>query len=74
MEERDLMGDMCAITRIEPGRLWISSEAGEQIGPIRVGEEASRLAQLGWEISALHLARLPRRGWVIFEAGNVYPL
>lgn len=74
MEERDLMGDMCVITRIEPGRVWVTSETGEQIGPIRVGEEASRLAQLGWEVSALHVARLPRRGWAIFEVGNVYPL
>ena len=74
MDERDLMVDMCTITRIEPRRLWITAEDGEELGPIRVSEEASRLAQVGWQISALRLARLPRRGWVILEMGNVYPL
>jgi len=74
-EERDLVGEMCAISRIEPGRLWISPWPGEEIGPVRIPKEASAMARVGWEISALHLARISGRpGWTILGMGNVYPL
>jgi hypothetical protein len=59
--------DFLQIARIEPGRIWFS----EDVGPIEVPEEASRLAQVGWWVN---LAAQRRAGtWFITETGFVYP-
>lgn len=59
--------DYLPIERVEPGRLWF--EGG--IGPLEVGEEASELAEVGWEVNVV-LART-RAGWRLLEVGCVYP-
>lgn len=66
-ELEDDVDDFITIARIEPGRLWFS----EDVGPIDVPEEASRLAQVGWWVN---LAAQRRAGtWFITETGSVYP-
>jgi hypothetical protein len=63
----DDIDDFLTIARIEPGRLWFS----EDVGPVEVPEEASRLAQVGWWVNLA----AQRRGdaWFITETGYVYP-
>jgi hypothetical protein len=63
----DDIDDFLAITRIEPGQLWFT----EDVGPIAVPEEVSRLARVGWWVNLV----AQRRGetWVITETGFVYP-
>lgn len=66
-EPEEEIDDFLAIVRIEPGRLWLE----QGVGPIVVPEEASRLAEVGWEIN---LVATKRSGtWSIEEIGNVYP-
>lgn len=67
LADGDYFEDFAAITRIEPGKLWF-----EEIGPVAVPEEASELAEVGWEVNIV-LGRAPT-GWQILELGNVYPM
>jgi hypothetical protein len=59
--------DYLLISRVEPGALWF--EGG--IGPVKVPNEASELAEVGWSVN-LVLGRTSR-GWQIVEVGSVYP-
>ena len=61
------MEDFLAIERVEPGGLWF--EGG--IGPVRVSNKASDLAEVGWGVN-LVLAR-PRGEWRIVELGFMHP-
>lgn len=63
----DVVEDYFTIERVEPGALWLSGE----VGPVKVGKEASSLAQPGWSVY-LVLGRVAR-GWKVLESGNVYP-
>jgi len=67
LADEDYYEDMAAISRIEPGRLWF-----DDVGPVAVPEEASELAEVGWEVNIV-LGRGPS-GWQILELGNVYPM
>lgn len=71
LEYVDWESELAEISHIEPGRLWFRSELGE-IGPVIVPDQASRIARLGWGVSALGLGRT-EDGWHILEMGNVYP-
>jgi len=66
-EVEEDVDDFLQIVRIEPGRLWFSDD----VGPIEVPEEASRLAKVGWWVN---LAVERRAGtWYITETGFVHP-
>ncbi|HEC08969.1 MAG TPA: hypothetical protein ENI86_05275 [Acidimicrobiales bacterium] len=67
LSDDDYHEDMAAISRIEPGKLWF-----DDVGPVAVPEEASELAEVGWEVNVV-LGRGPS-GWQILELGNVYPM
>ena len=56
------------IDRIEPGALYFAGG----IGPLAVSEQASELAEVGWELN-ITLARITSIWWVV-EVGNVYPM
>lgn len=73
VEELDLDADPVTISKIEPGRLWFTTFAGEEVGPLTVPAKASELAVIGWEVSATHFVR-SAKGWHLIEIGNVYPL
>ena len=66
-EPEEEIDDFLAIVRIEPGRIWLEQD----VGPIEVPEEASRLAEVGWEINLVAARRAGT--WTIEEIGNVYP-
>jgi hypothetical protein len=40
------------ITRIEPGKLWVEDylDPHREIGPVKISEEVSSLAKVGWYI------------------------
>lgn len=63
----DWIEDYLAITRVEPGRLWFEGR-----GPIAVPDQASDLAEVGWE-AFVALARV-RGEWRLLETGFVYPV
>jgi hypothetical protein len=58
--------DYLPISRVEPGQLWFDG-----LGPVEVPQEASQLAEVGWEANVV-LASTPS-GWRLVETGNVYP-
>jgi hypothetical protein len=67
--------DHMAISRMEPGKLWLSAHEGRSnrhYGPIAVPVAATKLLELGWEISCA----LFRAGgkWHLSEVANVYPM
>ena len=59
--------DRLRIVRVEPGQLWLEQD----VGPIAVPEQASRIARVGWEINVLASRR--KGTWYISEIGNVHP-
>lgn len=63
----EIVEDFLVIERVAPGRIWFLDE----VGPIEVPEEASRLARPGWTVNLV----LGRIGdvWHVLEVGNVYP-
>jgi hypothetical protein len=67
LPDEDYVEDYLTISRVETDRLWF--EGG--VGPLEIGEEASRLAEPGWSINIV----LGRHGgrWQMLEVGNVYP-
>lgn len=71
-ERREWLDEMAVIERAEPGALWLVSESGERIGPVRVPERAAEIARPGWKISAAGLLEAAD-GWHLVELGNVYP-
>ena len=72
-ETLDLVDEEVEIARTAPGRLWFARADGTEIGPVRVPDRARELAEPGWRVSAVHLARVGRE-WVLLELGNVYPI
>ncbi len=55
------------IDRLQPGMLWFA----DGIGPVPIGEAASRVAQVGWWID---ITVAPKGGfWHILEVGAVVP-
>ena len=66
LDQNDIYENYAAITRIEPGRLWF-----DELGPVAVLDEASDLAELGWEVNIV-IGRCPD-GWRLLELGFVYP-
>ncbi|HVC75231.1 MAG TPA: hypothetical protein VND96_01810 [Candidatus Micrarchaeaceae archaeon] len=67
LADDDYIEDYLTISRVEPGVLWF--EGG--VGPLVVGETASRMAEPGWSINIV----MGRQGgrWHVLEVGNVYP-
>lgn len=59
------------ITKIQPGKLWVTPIGGKEIGPIHVSEKVTELLEVGWEIN-LGLVKL-RGKWEIAELGCIYP-
>ena len=72
LEEVDLPHERTPISRVEPGRLWFRTWHGREVGPVEVPERAAELAQVGWTVDGLHLARTPG-GWVVLGMGGVAP-
>jgi len=73
IEDLDIVGDMVSISKVEPGMLWFRGPDGEEIGPLKVPPAASKVASVGWEVSATHFLRTGK-GWHLVEIGNVYPM
>jgi len=71
LEYVDWETELAEVSRIEPGRLWFRSELGE-IGPVIVPERATKIARIGWGVSAPGFGRT-EAGWYLLEMGNVYP-
>jgi hypothetical protein len=60
------------ITRIEPGKLWVTPIGGKELGPIEVSAKVTDLLEVGWEVN---LGLVKSRGkWLIGEVGCIYPL
>jgi hypothetical protein len=72
VEDLDLCDETVTIARIEPGKLWFEHPDGIAVGPLRVPPLATKLAVVGWEVSATHFVRTRKR-WYLTEVGNVYP-
>jgi len=65
--------DHFQITRLEPGRIWLTGLLdGRERGPIQLPEDLSRRCQVGWTVSGV-IGRIGTR-WHLLEAWNVYPL
>ena len=65
--------DHFQITRIGPGRIWLTGLLdGRERGPIQLPEDLSRRCQVGWTVSGV-IGRIGPR-WHLLEAWNVYPL
>ena len=65
--------DHFQITRLEPGRIWLTGLLdGRERGPIQLPEELSRRCQVGWTVSGV-IGRIGPR-WHLLEAWHVYPL
>jgi hypothetical protein len=64
--------DQFEIKRVEPGKVWLESfDDGRLLGPISLPAEATKLCQVGWNLSGA----VRRRGktWLLVEAWTVYP-
>jgi hypothetical protein len=69
----DQIEDHFQITRIEPGKIWLTGLIdGRECGPIQLPEEISRRCQVGWTVSGV-IGRVGGR-WQFLETWNVYPL
>jgi len=53
--------------------MWFAGSRGE-IGPLLVPRKVSDLAEVGWSISNLVLARRSGGRWRLLQAGSVYAL
>lgn len=67
LDDDDYVEDYLMIGRVGPGALWF--EGG--IGPVKVPNAASDIAQPGWSVNIV-LGRAGKR-WHVLEVGNVYP-
>ena len=72
IEEVDLPHERTPISRIEPGRLWFRTWQGREVGPVAVPERVAELAEVGWTVDGLHLART-EGGWLVLGMGGVAP-
>lgn len=72
LEEVDLPHERTPISRVEPGRLWFRTWEGREVGPVAVPPRAGELAEVGWTVDGLHLARTAA-GWVVLGMGGVAP-
>jgi hypothetical protein len=66
-EPADMVDGTLRIERIQPGMLWF----GDGIGPVPIGEAASRVAQAGWWVDIIVAAK--GGFWHVLEVGSVYP-
>jgi hypothetical protein len=60
-----------SITKIEPGRIWLQDDDGENYGPILRSEKATKLCRVGWTVSGA--VRKSGNRCVLVEAFQVYP-
>ncbi len=63
----DVVDGLLRIERVQPGMLWFA----DGIGPVPIGEAASRVAQAGWWVDIIVAAK--GGFWHVLEVGSVYP-
>lgn len=73
IENQDWEDEMAVITRVDRKTIWLQNEGTGYEVPLAVPEGVAKLAEQGWRITALHLARTST-GWHLLEMGNVYPI
>ena len=73
IEDQDWVDEMALVTRVDHKTIWLQNEETGYEVPLRVPEDVANLAEPGWRISALHIARTAK-GWHLLEMGNVYPI
>lgn len=63
----DVVEGLLRIDRVQPGMLWFA----DGVGPVPIGEAASRVAQVGWWVDIM----VAQKGgfWHVLEVGPVYP-
>ncbi len=66
-EPSDVVAGTLHIDRVQPGMLWFA----DGIGPVPIGEAASRVAQAGWWVEIVVAAK--GGFWHVLEVGSVYP-
>ena len=78
--ERELAAGDClefdhyTIAKVAPGQLWLRVHAegkNKQVGPVPVPEAATRLLEVGWDVSCS--LRRTLGTWRLAEVANVYP-
>jgi hypothetical protein len=73
IEDQDWVDEMALVTRVDHKTIWLQNESTGYEVALLVPEYEANLAEPGWRISALHIARTPK-GWHLLEMGNVYPM
>jgi len=63
----DVVNGLLRIDRVQPGMLWFA----DGVGPVPIGEAASRVAQAGWWVDIIVAAK--GGFWHVLEVGSVYP-
>jgi hypothetical protein len=63
----DVVDGLLRIDRVQPGMLWFA----DGVGPVPIGEAASRVAQAGWWVDIT--VAVKGGFWHILEVGSVYP-
>ena len=63
----DVVDGLLRIERVQPGMLWFA----DGVGPVPIGEAASRVAQAGWWVDIIVAAK--GGFWHVLEVGSVYP-
>jgi len=63
----DVVDGVLRIDRVQPGMLWFA----DGVGPVPIGEAASRVAQIGWWVDIIVAAK--GGFWHILEVGSVFP-
>jgi hypothetical protein len=63
----DVVEGLLRIARVQPGMLWFA----DGVGPVPIGEAASRVAQEGWWVDII----VASKGgfWHVLEVGSVFP-
>ena len=66
-EPADIVDSLLRIERVQPGMLWFA----DGVGPVPIGEAASRVAQVGWWVDII----VAQKGgfWHVLDVGPVYP-
>jgi len=63
----DVVDGLMRIARVQPGMLWFA----DGVGPVPIGEAASRVAQEGWWVD---ITVASKGGfWHVLEVGSVFP-
>ena len=73
IEDQDWENEMAVISRVAQAKVSFQNEESGYELSLDVPEDVAKLAEPGWRISALHLARTSK-GWCLLEMGNVYPI